>query len=403
MKPDTMRWIDRNIGRVLCLFLTLLRRFGDIFISNAGSRDKPSRILFVKLIEQGSTVLAYPALKKAAAIAGRDNVYFLVFKENRGIIDILDVMPRSNVFEIDTRDILSFIFSGIKAIISIRLKKIDCAIDMEFFLRGSAILSYLSGARKRVGLHLFACEGPYRGDLFTHRLVYNPYLSMRLFFLSLVEALIHEPPQGVAPMTFEVPRVPDEIPRFIPSKEAKRALIAKIEAQSGSALGKPVVILNPKLNDLIPRRRWPEENFVRLGDLIADAFPRSTIVISGDAAEKDAAERLAGRIRRAVSLAGRTSLEELLTLYHIADLLVTSDSGPAHFSTLTPIRSFILYGPETPLLYGPIGEGARTISSPMVCSPCLNAYNHRKTLCSSGMCLRNISAEDVFERIKAVV
>jgi len=38
-----------------------------------------------------------------------------------------------------------------------------------------------------------------------------------------------------------------------------------------------------------------------------------------------------------VSVAGKTTLGQLVVLYGFADLMVTNDSGPAHFATLTPM------------------------------------------------------------------
>ena len=71
--------------------------------------------------------------------------------------------------------------------------KLDAAIDMEFFARGSAVIAFLSGARARVGFHTWYAAGPYRGDLFTHRLLYNPHLHTTTTFQVLVEALRRDP------------------------------------------------------------------------------------------------------------------------------------------------------------------------------------------------------------------
>ena len=51
------------------------------------------------------------------------------------------------------------LFGTIGALHSIRNLHIDAAIDFEF-LRSSAILTWLSGAGIRVGLHSFADESP---------------------------------------------------------------------------------------------------------------------------------------------------------------------------------------------------------------------------------------------------
>jgi hypothetical protein len=71
----TLQRTDRWVGVPLCAILTLLRR-----IFESAGRPGPhqvQRILFVKLAEQGSTVLAYPAIRRAIDMVGRENVYFL--------------------------------------------------------------------------------------------------------------------------------------------------------------------------------------------------------------------------------------------------------------------------------------------------------------------------------------
>src|SRR6201999_1237035 len=79
------------------------------------------------------------------------------------------------------------------AVQRMRRLKLDAAIDMEFFARGSAVVACLSGARVRVGFHSFFGAGPYRGDLMTHRLLYNPHLHTSAMFEAMVEALTRDP------------------------------------------------------------------------------------------------------------------------------------------------------------------------------------------------------------------
>ena len=59
------------------------------------------------------------------------------------------------------RDTLKFIWQS-------RRKGIDTTINLEIFTRFGSILTYLSGARKRVGFYRYRQEGLYVGDFFTH-------------------------------------------------------------------------------------------------------------------------------------------------------------------------------------------------------------------------------------------
>ncbi len=402
MNISHLRFVDKNLGRPLCFLLTLHRRFFDLFRKVDIENKKVDKILFIKLIEQGATVLAYPALKKAVDMVGKENVYFMVFKENRFILDILDVVPSSNVISINSENIREFALSFMWSIYKIRKLKIDASIDMEFFSRAPAIFSYLSGASRRVGVSNFTSDGSYIGNLFNYNFIYNPYIHVSQFYLNFVEALNHKSP-GNRPMIFETQENTFELPRFRPSTDEIKLLSEKIEKLKGSKLGKPVVILNPNASDMLPIRKWKNNNFMILGNMILEDFSDATIIITGIPKEREIADKLVSQLGNAVSLAGRSSFRELLTLYCLSDVLVTNDSGPAHFSTLTPIKSVILFGPETPALYGPICANTEVISTKYVCSPCVNAFNHRNSPCEEGHCLNSITPERVYGVVKKLL
>jgi ADP-heptose:LPS heptosyltransferase len=80
-----------------------------------------------------------------------------------------------------------------------------------------------------------------------------------------------------------------------------------------------------------------------------------------------------------------------------ADVLVTADGGPAHFAGLTAIKNIVLFGLETPALYAPLGQHTTCLFAGSACSPCLSAYNHRKTGCTDPKCMKAITVDQVFE------
>ncbi|MBW1841073.1 MAG: hypothetical protein JRI75_04705 [Deltaproteobacteria bacterium] len=116
LNQPALRWMDRNAGRMICFLLTLHRKLCVLLKSSAPGEKKRTGILFIKLIEQGSTVLAAPALKKAADLVGKENIFFMVFKKNRPILDILDIVPPSNIIEIEIRNFMKFVVSTINGL-----------------------------------------------------------------------------------------------------------------------------------------------------------------------------------------------------------------------------------------------------------------------------------------------
>jgi len=102
---------------------------------------------------------------------------------------------------------------------------------------------------------------------------------------------------------------------------------------------------------------------------------------------------------RCFSLAGKTTLRQLLVLYTLSEVLVTNDSGPAHFATLTPVRVVTLFGPETPALFAARTPRNTVLWAGIVCSPCVNAYNNRQSPCLNNLCMQAITVDQVFAEV----
>src|ERR1700675_1666441 len=119
-----LQFIDRWIGMVVCGVLSLARRLSN---SPGGGNvaRKPSKILFVKFAEQGSTVLAYHAIRRAIEMVGSANVYFLVFQENRFILDVMHLIPEQNVVTVGHKNFIDAGFQALRALKRIRELQID--------------------------------------------------------------------------------------------------------------------------------------------------------------------------------------------------------------------------------------------------------------------------------------
>ncbi len=389
--------LDKWAGVAACAVCTLARTLG---IDSKPSADRKG-LLFVKLAEQGSTVLAGAAIQDAVEKFGASNVYFLVFDENRFILDAHELIPRENVLTIRTGSLLEIITSAVERLFQIRRMRLEALIDLEFFSRATAAFSYLTGIPKRVGFHAYFSEGPWRGDLFTHRPRYNPHIHTSSTFRSLVAAL--DADAAAFPQFPWVP--PDatayEPPRFVPT-DAETAAMEKLVVSHCGQLPDALVLLNANASDLLPLRRWDNANYVTLAQAILTAFPQAHIAFTGGPSEAPKTAEIVRQVGsdRAFSVAGKTSLRQLLALYNAADVLVTNDSGPAHFATLTGVHTVVLFGPETPRLFGVLLPRCQTITAGLACSPCVSATNNRQTSCRDNVCMKSISVETVLEAVQ---
>jgi ADP-heptose:LPS heptosyltransferase len=95
-------------------------------------------------------------------------------------------------------------------------------------------------------------------------------------------------------------------------------------------------------------------------------------------------------------------MRQLLVLFTLADVLVTNDSGPAHFASLTSIHVITLFGPETPALFAARTPRNLAIWAGISCSPCVNANNNRQSPCRNNLCMQQISVDQVFTEVSRV-
>jgi ADP-heptose:LPS heptosyltransferase len=395
MKVDTMRRIDRLAGVPLCAVATVMLWVASLFRREPG---RVKRVLMIELSEMGTTILAAPAMKKAREEL-KAELYFAIFQKNVGSLELLGTFPPANVFTIRDTSIATLIVDTLKFLLWTRKNAIDTVIDLELFSRFTALLTGFSGAARRVGYYRFHNEGLYRGEMLTHRVSYNPHIHIAHNLISLVNALIVPAPQIPYSKT---PVVEADLKVSLPKPgaAARETMIARIRAASRlDPEAHRVVLINPNASELLPHRRWMPARYAELIKRILKQNKDALVLITGAPNERAEAEDLAKQCGpRCVSLAGHTALSELPALYSLATLMVTNDSGPSHFAAASGLHTIVLFGPETPKLYQPLGP-SRAIYAGIACSPCVSASNHRKTACTDNVCMQVISVDQVFAAV----
>ncbi len=395
MDVDAMRAIDKWAGIPLTFCLTGLQRLLRFF---GFMRKQPlQRILFIELSEMGSTILVDPALQKARNQLSAE-LFFLIFHKNRGSLELTGTISPANIFTLREDNLFALLIDTVKFFIWTRKNNIDTVVDLELFSRFTALLTGLSGAVRKVGFYSFHNEGLYRGELLTHRVSYNPHIHIAKNFIALINSLISRDEE----VPYSKQRIDDEeliLPTFICSQEAVAAMTRRIGEYAPGYREEQfhLVLINPNASELLPQRRWMPDRFEALITKILALRPDILVLITGAPSEQDEAARMCDRIgnKRCVNFAGALKLVELPVLYSMATLMVTNDSGPGHFSSVTPLSTFVLFGPETPKLYGSLGNST-PIFAGLACSPCVSAANHRKTPCTDNKCLQAITVEQVY-------
>ena len=399
MKIETVRTIDYWVGIPLCFLLSLFNGLGKRLFPRWRQRRPLKKFLFIELSEMGSAILAYPAMKALQRQYPGAELFFMIFSKNRASVDLLNLIPPEKVLTLREGSLGAFLADVVKIIFRMHREKIDCVFDLELFTRVTAALTFFSGAPVRVGFHKYRMEGLYRGNLHTHKVQYNFQQHISKSFLSFLEVLRYPAKDWPAlEAAIEDPRL--ETAAYQASEKGQGLIRAKVKKHfSGFQDSDPIIVLNPSAGE-IPIRAWPLENYAELARRLL-RYPHRVLVLMGAGVDKPTTDRLAEKIQdqRCVNLTGETTFEELMDLFYISQALITNDSGPAHFASLTGIKNFVFLGPESPSLYGPLGGNAHVFYSHFPCSPCLTAFNHRNTPCRDNRCLQAISVEEVWEAI----
>jgi len=397
-----MRRIDFWAGVPLCFVMTVADRLLQLFGWRGRGHDRqPRHILFIQLAEMGTMVVAYPALRKIRELYPAATLHFLCFDQVRSSLEMLNVIDRERIYTIDSGSLGSIVRDTLRIWQVAERADIDTVINLETFVRYSSLLSYFTGAARRVGFHRFNQEGLYTGDVLTHKVMYNPHIHTGHVFLDLVHALA-APPGGI-PLV-KRPRSGDDlsIPGLTTDSGTAHAIWAKLasfNADIGPA--KRLVVLNPNASKRFPMRRLPLDSYADLARRLLDD-PEVFVLITGVADEKPDAVHICRRVGspRVVDLTGATTMMELLHLFNLSQVLVTNDSGPAHFACLTGIHVVVFFGPELPDRYRPLARSYDIVYAGFTCSPCVGPFNQRLSPCNDNLCLKSIDVGAVANLVR---
>ena len=63
----------------------------------------------------------------------------------------------------------------------------------------------------------------------------------------------------------------------------------------------------------------------------------------------------------------------------------------------------VLFGPETPELFGGLSPHSHTVWAETACSPCVTAYNNRVSTCRDNVCMQMITVEQVHGVVRGIL
>jgi len=393
MEIATQRKIDRVLGSLACRVLS----GWDALFPPKAPKGPPRKVLVLLLSEMGSWVLAGPMIRRLEALGPDVSISLMTFRKSREILDVLGYVPSDRILTLDPDSAGSLVSGFLGAWRRMRREGFDVVIDCELFHRISSIIAWYSGAPIRVGFHPHTQEGLYRGSFINRRVLYNPYQHISRQFLSLVDAIDSD----ACPKSKRATANDDLTPPAVdPDRDELEAMRARLRVRFPGSVDRKVVLIYPS-GGILPIRAWPLESYCTLTQKLLDQGYAVGVIGMPD--DKPLAETILAACpsEACANLTGFThSIRELVVLFNLVSLLIANDGGPGQFAAVTPLPTIMLFGPETPLLYGPTGRQAACLHQGIACSPCLTAYNHRNTPCDGdNVCLKSITVEQVMAEV----
>ena len=196
------------------------------------------------------------------------------------------------------------------------------------------------------------------------------------------------------------PRERRPVLELLPTREAQ-GRVEQFLAGEGIDPDVRFVAINP--GGSTPDKRWPVERFAEVGDRLHSELGLPVMVLGGPADQDRAAQIVARMGHRPVVAAGRVSLGDTAALLERCQLLVTGDTGPMHMAVALAVPVVALFGPTSPVKFGPFTTLSTFLRHDAPCPDCRDAQRIRATQSRKNdaralfPCLHTIQPDDCVE------
>lgn len=325
----------------------------------------PRKVLIIKPSALGDIVHGLPFLHALARRFPEASIHWVVARGLEGILRGNSLIETLWVIDKDRWKRISRLRETVRSVWglgrALRRERFDLVVDLQGLFR-SGLIAGLTGAPTRVGLRE-AREGSV--FFYSHRIRGGREAHAIDRYLRIATRL------GCSPYPVHHPFPSDAIDSPV-LESLPREYAVMAPAAGGEA------------------KRWPAERF---GSLAA-RLPWDSLVVTGKADSALAQVVVEHSRGKAHSLAGRTTLRELIEIIRRARCVISNDTGPMHIAAGLNVPVFALFGPTSPDRTGPYGSIHTIIRSDLPCSPCF-----KRKKCGDWRCMEGIAVEQVLGAI----
>lgn len=262
----------------------------------------------------------------------------------------------------------------------LRRRKFDLVVDL-FGNPRSALLTYLSGAKTRVG-----AERKGRGRFYTVRVKDDgtPKTAVQ-FHNQFIEAV------GITASS-------DRTEIFLTDDERRegRIYLQWIDGESKPLdPGRPVIGIHPGAT--WPAKRWLPERFAALADMLAAKFRAQVFLVAGPN-ESDTVDEVLKHTFATTRVIRNLPLRQLAAVIAQFSLFIANDAGPMHIAAALGIPTIGLFGPGEENIWFPYAakDGHIALRKDVPCHPCHLDFCNRQ---GEGYmeCMKLLTLDEVLE------
>ncbi|MFC1724093.1 lipopolysaccharide heptosyltransferase II [candidate division KSB1 bacterium] len=331
------------------------------------------KVLIVQTAFLGDVILTIPLIRALKKHIKPVHLHILLRPEAEDVYrNDKDI---DNIIVYDKKNSEKGIQHLFKLIKKVRAEKYELVISPHRSVR-SALISYLSGAKQRVGFDknsmsiLYNKKVKYIND--KHEVERN---------LSLIEPIY----DGEISITLNMQ-----------NSENDRKKADELISNTVRAAGQDIVCMAP--GSEWSTKRWLTEYYRKLIKLCS--LSDIKVVLLGGSKDKNICGNISIGFENVTDLSAKLSVNESSEVMKQCKLLVCNDTGAMHIGSASGIDIITVFGPTVPEFgFSPFGVKNKILQSDIYCRPC---SIHGGENCPEGhfLCMRSITPDDVMQEIR---
>ena len=330
------------------------------------------KILLIRYSAIGDIVLSIPAFRILRQSLPKAYIALIINPLGRQIVSKCPYIDELIIYDKTKRQ--KSLCGYVQFIQNLRKKQFDLVIDFQNNRR-SAIITYLSGAKRTIGY-----GKKYRSFFYANSLNIIEDRDKPFNYFNRLLAVI------------DVPPVENRLELWTTEEDERKAVF--FLTQQGVKDSDLLIGIHAGAGKRWFSKKWPRNSFAKLIDKLNLELQAKIVMIGGADDIKLTKKIIEATRSKPIDATGKTTLRQLAAILKRCNLFIGSDSGPMHIASAINIPSVILFGPTDPKKHAFAGRNNIIIKHSLACSPC---YRHK---CDRLDCMKNISVEEVFEAAK---